>query len=185
MVKSRSSEAYPGQRNREKSKLFSPFRYPCVEDAVKRKFYALFEHRCFRCGRPERPEMLAGEPPILCMDHHVPMALGGRLVPGNLVALCRRCNEEKLDRDPSAFYSEEQLRLLQPILDRQAALFDFKFDREAFEHRPLDYLVSLGVAVELAEQLLSDPDHPDYIFVPGRGEGAMTISIGVGPSGLC
>lgn len=179
MVKTHSSEAYPGQRRQEKRKLFRPFLYPCVEDAVKRKFYALFEHRCFRCGQQERPEVLAGEPPILCMDHHVPMALGGRLAPGNLVALCRRCNEEKLDRHPSAFYSEEQLALLQPILDRQAALFDFQFDREAFEQHPLDYLVSLGVPAELAEQLLSDPDHPDYIIVPGRGGGAMTFSIGV------
>lgn len=183
MVKTHSSEAYPGQRKQEKRKLFSPFCYPCVEDAVTHKFYALFEHRCFHCGRQERPEVLVGEPPILCMDHHVPMALGGCLAPGNLVALCRRCNEEKLDRHPSIFYSEEQLTRLQPILDRQAALFDFRFDWQAFEHRPLDYLVSLGVPAELAEQLLTDPNHPDYIIVPGRGGGAMTISIGIGPGG--
>ncbi len=42
----------------------------------------------------------AKELPAFALDHHVPQTLGGRLVPGNVVLLCRNCNTRKRGRHP-------------------------------------------------------------------------------------
>jgi len=53
------------------------------------------------------------------------MALGGHLVPGNLVALCWNCNNKKLDSPPEQFYTPGELDRLKPILDQQEDVFSF------------------------------------------------------------
>ena len=113
-----SSELYKGQRNREKRSLYENFPFRCLEDLCKAKFYSLFENRCFKCGS-EGVSRYLGRFDNLCMDHHIPMKLGGHLVPGNLTALCRRCNGQKLDLPPETFYSEHELARLALLLEKQ------------------------------------------------------------------
>lgn len=43
---------------------------------------------CHYCGRKFRPAELT-------MDHIVPIARGGRSVPGNIVPACKECNSKK------------------------------------------------------------------------------------------
>lgn len=72
----KSEEKFPGQRNKEKRELFSPYRLRVIEDLYKRRFFKHFGNCCFKCGKPEKPKPEIGAPPNLCMDHHLPMALG-------------------------------------------------------------------------------------------------------------
>lgn len=172
----KSAEVYPGQRSKEKRELFGRFRLRAIEDIYKAKFFALFENRCFKCGAKERAHQEIGKPPILCMDHHVPMALGGHLVPGNLVALCRDCNNKKLDLPPEGFYTPKELERLKPLLEREAEILYFAFDWDAWCKDREGYLVSLGVPSELVQELLFKPEHPDYIGVAKDNNG-VTITI--------
>jgi 5-methylcytosine-specific restriction endonuclease McrA len=171
-----SAELYPGQRRKEKYELFKRFRHRAIEDVFKDKFFALFDHRCFKCGMKEWSAKVIGQPPILCIDHHVPMALGGHLVPGNLVALCRRCNEAKLDQAPEHFYAAAELRRLRPLLEQQPAIFEFSFDWEAWNLDRGKYLLSLGVESSLVQELLYNPDHPDFIDIRSNTIG-VSISV--------
>lgn len=104
-----------------------------------------------------------GFPPNLCMDHHVPMALGGHLVPGNLVSLCRRCNGLKLDKSPTEFYTQEELERLQPLLDAQEDLFNFSFDIDKWKNDKETYLLELGIEKEIVYSALYDEYFVDYI----------------------
>lgn len=174
-MKSNSAEAYSGQRGKEKRVLFGRFRLRAVEDLYRQKFFALFNHRCFKCGAKERQNKEFGKPPVLCMDHHLPMALGGHLVPGNLVALCRDCNNKKLDSHPENFYTPIELERLQPILLQQQEIFSFTFDGEAWRNDREAYLVSLGVDRGLVQEILFNPEHPDYI--PPPSDIGVTITI--------
>lgn len=158
-----SQELYKGQRNKEKYELFKHFYHPAIADVYKQKLFALFDHKCFKCGAPERDVKKYGGLFVLCMDHHIPMARGGKLVLGNIVSLCRKCNGEKLDLPPEAFYSPEELETLRPILQQQIGLFDFKLDRDALEQDIAQYFISLGVPPETVNELMTDPDHRDYI----------------------
>lgn len=176
MAKKLSSELYKGQRQKEKRLLYMGFRFRALERLCKSRFFALFDNKCFKCGTPELP-LSVGRPPVLCMDHHIPMVLGGRLEPGNIVSLCRHCNEGKLDQPPEQFYSHQELERLKPIFAQQAALFTFTFDDEAWRKDPAAYLVSLGLDVGLVDQLLHDELHPDYIGLPMESLFALTISI--------
>lgn len=159
----RSAELYPGQRNKEKRELFKRYRLRAIEDLYKSRLFALFDNRCFKCGVEERPAQLVGRPPVLCIDHHVPMALAGHLVPGNLVALCRRCNESKLDQPPEQFYSRTELGRLGPLLAQQEGLLAFAFDWEAWNADRGKYLLRLGMEPSLVHDLLDNPDHPEFI----------------------
>lgn len=174
----KSKEIYPGQRRKEKRKLFERFKLRAIEDIYKNKFFALFEYRCFKCGTQERPRKEIGKPPILCIDHHIPMALGGHLVPGNLVSLCRRCNNKKVDLPPEKFYTAEELDKLEPILKQEAEIFSFEFDWDAWSDDRERYLVSLGVEPGLVHELLFNPDHPDYVGLPTDTD-KFTISINI------
>ena len=140
-------------RKADRRALFGPFRLAVIAEARRVKLWASFDSCCFRCK--------AAAP--LEFDHHIPQYLGGRLVPGNVVLLCARCNSEKRERHPSEFYPEEQLAALNPILQAQLALFDFQFDWGYWGHRPHEYLVSLGIPDALAQAVLTDAAHPYYV----------------------
>lgn len=172
----KSKEIYKGQRGKEKRDLFNRFRLRAIEDVYKNKFFALFNHQCFKCGIKERPRKEIGQPPTLCIDHHIPMALGGYLVPGNLVALCQKCNNIKLDLTPELFYTPEELEKLKPILEKQADIFEFYFDWEYWNRDREGYLLSLGVDRKLVHELLYDHEHPDFVGMPSDGI-AVTISV--------
>jgi hypothetical protein len=140
-------------RQKEKQALWGRFKLAVIAEIYRRKLLALFSDRCFKCG---------AQPP-LDIDHHVPLLLGGHLVPGNLVALCRPCNNAKLDRDPLTFYSEEELNRLAPLLEAQEALFNFEADYEAWNNDKEGYLVSLGMSRQEAHAVFHDPDHRFYL----------------------
>ncbi len=140
-------------RKADKQALFRRFRFDVVAEAYRAKLWALFGDRCFRCKACASLEL----------DHHIPQYLGGRLVPGNVVLLCARCNSAKRDTHPSEFYSAEQLAVLDPILHSELALFDFQFDWARWNAQPKNYLISLGVPEALAEAALYDPTHPFYV----------------------
>ncbi len=162
-VPGHSSEAYKEQRNKEKRELFKRFRFRVIEEIFKNRFYALFNYQCFKCGVKERQPYKQKGPPVLCIDHHIPMILGGHLVPGNLVALCRSCNNKKLDRPPEEFYTSEELDKLKPILEKQRDIFDFTFDWNYWKRDRKGYLISLGIEPQEVDELLNNPNHPDYI----------------------
>ena len=159
----KSSEKYPGQRNREKRELFRPFRLRVIEDMYRRRFFESFGNRCFKCGMPEKAKQEIGAPPNLCIDHHIPMALGGHLVPGNLVALCRSCNNRKLDHSPADFYSAEELHRLQPFLLAQQELFQFRFDFDKWSEDRESYLLGLGIDPDTVHSALCDEDYVGFI----------------------
>jgi hypothetical protein len=173
-----SSEAYPGQRGKEKRALFAYFRVRVIQDAYRARFFELFQTRCFKCGRPEKPEPEFDKPPVLCIDHHIPMALGGHLVPGNLVSLCRDCNHRKLDSPPEAFYTAEELRNLQPLLDSQKALFTFFFDENRWMNDRESYLLDVGVHPTVVRAVLNDEDHLHYVGYPSE-ESRIGVTLGV------
>ncbi len=162
-MKTRSAEIVRGQRRKEKYELFKVYRVPAIEDLYKRRFFELFGNRCFKCGVAERPEPKIGEPPILCMDHHVPMALGGHLVPGNIVSLCRACNNKKIDIPPEEFYSPSELEKLAPILAKQPDIFRFSFDWDAWHNNREAYLVSVGLNPEMVKEMLFNPEHRYFV----------------------
>ena len=166
MAKRSSVELYPGQRNKEKRRLFGRFVVPAIEAMFKEKFFALFDDRCFKCGQLETYLPATAGSKLLCIDHHVPMALGGHLVPGNLVSLCRPCNGQKLDLPPETFYTRDELDRLTPLLGRQHALFDFCFDHDAWLEDRSGYLVELGFDPDLAYALLHDEGHRHFVGLP-------------------
>lgn len=164
-----SKEIYKGQRGKEKRELFKRFRFRAIEDIYKNKLFALFDHRCFKCGIKEKPYSEVGQPPVLCIDHHIPMILGGHLIPGNLVALCRDCNNKKSDRPPEEFYTLEEINKLNLILDQQSDIFAFTFDWNYWNQDRKGYLLSLGVDANLVHELLHNREHPDYIGLSNDG----------------
>jgi hypothetical protein len=182
MPRKRASEIYPGQQKREKQQLWRRTGPAPLERAAKRKFFELFGFKCFKCGTPEREVPLMNAHPILCIDHHVPMALGGHLIPGNLVALCRRCNELKLDRAPETLYSAEDLDRLQPLLDCQAEFFkSVHFNFDLWLADPEGYLVGVGYSPREANEMLYDESHPDWYYV-GRSDSkvpSLTITFDI------
>lgn len=172
----KSAETFPGQRNKEKRELFQPYKFRVIEDLYKKRFYEHFGNRCFKCGLKEKAEQEIGAPPNLCMDHHVPMALGGHLKPGNLVALCRKCNEKKLDKHPTEFYTQEELTHLQPLLNNQTSVFAFSFNWEKWSEDRESYLLSIGVDKNIVHAALHDEYFVGYIGMPEQQVG-VTISI--------
>lgn len=173
----KSLERYPGQRNKEKRDLFRPYRFRVIADLYKRRFFESFGNSCFKCGKQEKPIQEIGAPPHLCMDHHIPMALGGHLVPGNLVSLCRGCNERKLDRAPTEFYTEEELVRLQPLLESQREIFAFTFNFDKWGRYREAYLLEVGVDQVSVGAALTDECFIGYVGSGGNHVG-VTITIG-------
>jgi 5-methylcytosine-specific restriction endonuclease McrA len=177
-------ETYKGQRGKEKRQLFDRFRFRVIEDIYKNRFFALFDHQCFKCGAKEKPHPEIGQPPILCIDHHIPMMLGGHLVPGNLVALCRSCNNKKHDRPPEEFYTPDELDKLKPFLEKQCDVFKFCFDWSHWNRDRKGYLVSLGIDPWLADEVLNNPNRLDYIGPATPPEDALSIEFSIDLSDL-
>jgi len=161
----RDLDAIKRQRNKEKGQLLNVFVYPIIADLAKKKLFGLFGNRCFKCASLDS----------LVIDHHIPIVLGGHLVPGNLVALCRNCNNRKSDSPPEAFYSVQELDRLQPFLAGQDDIFTFVFDREKWEADREGYLLSLGVEAHLAHEALNNSDHRFYM--PPRIERTEGVTI--------
>lgn len=159
----RSRELYPGQRKKEKYALFKCFYHPIIIDFYRKKFFELFNNQCYKCGQTGQ----------LDIDHHLPMALGGTLVPGNLVALCKHCNNIKRDSHPTDFYTEEELMKLQPLLDAQENLFDFKFDWKKWNSDSKGYYIYLGISPSLVEEVFTNPDHPYYVAPRKNDDGLL------------
>lgn len=173
-----SQEIYKGQRNKEKDALFKRFKLRLIEELYKNKFFALFNHQCFKCGIKEKPFPEIGKPPILCIDHHIPMVLGGHLVPGNLVALCRTCNNKKHDKSPEEFYTKVELEKLKPILENQENIFDFTFDWDYWNRDRQGYLLGLGLDPKRVHQILYNTNNPDYLgLAPSPHEITYRIDI--------
>ena len=148
-----SADELRNLRKADKNALFRRFKYEVIALAKRRQLWELFGGQCFRC---------ANEGPLE-LDHHVPQELGGRLVPGNVVLLCRDCNSKKRATHPMNFYSPEQLTALQPLLSAQLKLFEFQFNWTRWTHHPEEYLVSLGATENEAQAAVSNPDHPLYV----------------------
>lgn len=140
-------------RSKEKSALWGRFALRVVENHARQQFFRLFGDACFRCGA-------SGS---LVIDHHIPIMLGGHLEPGNLVALCSSCNSIKGDLAPESFYTQDDLRRLQPFLDKQGPLFDFKFSWERYHTNQREYLLSIGIDRVLVETVLEDRNHEWYV----------------------
>ncbi len=149
------------QRNKEKYELYKQFKVPVIAAQAKACLFALFSNSCFNCGAPDE----------LVIDHHMPQSSGGRLTPGNLVVLCKRCNGLKLDQQPVAYYSPEQLQQLQPLLEAQASIFAFRFDWSAWKQNREAYLLSVGVPADLVQKVLHDESHPLYVGYARQQEG--------------
>ncbi|MGE0854190.1 MAG: HNH endonuclease [Hyphomicrobiaceae bacterium] len=163
-------------RGRDKSLWDKLYRAPVIENHYRNKLFALFEHRCFKCRRPGRLETYQGMEHVpfwrgLDRDHHVPISLGGHLVPGNIVVLCTSCNSRKHERDPRVFYTAEQLEALRPLLAKEPEVLAFAFDWERWQEDRREYLMSLGVAGELVEQVLNNEDHRYFV-----GKGGFDLS---------
>jgi hypothetical protein len=152
-------------RNKEKRELFKPFKLAIIEEQAKKRFFGFFGGRCFKCGSPNH----------LVIDHHIPIILGGHLVPGNLVALCRTCNNRKADNPPELFYTVQELERLAWFIENQQNVFEFSFDYEAWEKDRASYLISLGIDAVLVEAVLTDPDH--RFFIPQRDESTVGLRI--------
>ena len=102
------------------------------------------------------------------------MILGGHLVPGNLVALCRRCNNKKMDKPPEEFYTLEELEKLKPILEKQENIFDFKFNLDFWYNDRKGYLISLGLNPKRVHEILYNENDRDYV---GLASNKYVVSI--------
>jgi hypothetical protein len=152
----RGTEEYKRQRNKEKRELMKPFQLEVIYQCVKDRLFGLFDDRCAKCRRRAS----------LDLDHHVPMTLGGRLVPGNLGVLCRSCNNAKSDVAPRDFYSDEKLSWIEAMLAQEQALFAFKFDWNHWHKDRKGYLGSVGIEASLADEVLCNRNHRWYIHPP-------------------
>ena len=170
---------YAEQGKREKRELFKRYQVAPIHTLFKQRFFDLFSSACFKCGLFVDPAIPYETRRVLCMDHHIPMALGGNLVPGNIVSLCRRCNEKKLDRHPTLFYSDSELTQLQPILDQQHELFAFTFDWSSWDSDREKYLLSLGIDATTVHEVLHSSDHPDFV-----GTGSDQLGVAISPFGI-
>ncbi|MBM9502227.1 HNH endonuclease, partial [Leptospira sp. 201903071] len=152
-IPGKSQEFYKGQRRKEKTELFKRYRLRVIINHYKQKFFNCFENLCFKCKTENS----------LVIDHHIPMSLGGHLVPGNIVALCKKCNGQKWDLPPEKFYSAKELKELQLLLIKEKEIFEFQFNWDYWNRDREGYLLSLGIDRKLVHQVLTDKNHIDYI----------------------
>jgi 5-methylcytosine-specific restriction endonuclease McrA len=61
-----------------------------------------FENKCFHCSKKEK----------LALDHFYPLSKGFPLTEDNCIILCKSCNSSKRNKDPSDFFSSEQINIL-------------------------------------------------------------------------
>lgn len=133
-------------RKLEKTALWSQFWNPAIAKIHRDKLVALFDGKCFLCDATEN----------LHIDHHVPLKLGGHLLPGNLSVLCPRCNSTKGDLNPELFYVPDELERIRPLLESQKEIFNFQFDRDRWRNDKRQYLLDLGASEELIHDMFND-----------------------------
>lgn len=137
------------QRTTEKYNFQKRYRFDIIWDVYKKRLLASFGNRCFKCGIRDE----------LVIDHHIPLALGGHTVEGNLVSLCKRCNNKKLDQPPEYYYTRQELDILMKILSRQADLLHFRFDFGAWESDPAKYLIDIGINPNIVFEFMKKLNH--------------------------
>lgn len=141
------------------------FKHPDVIAVFKGRLFELFDNRCFRCGSTDN----------LQIDHNIPHSHGGKLEAGNLVILCRKCNGSKGNIAPDIFYGERLFVRLQHLLDKENAIFDFKWDWAEFNLDRKRYLLNLGIGVETVERIFGDPDYRGYM--PLREQVGISLTV--------
>ncbi len=162
-------------RSKEKSDFWRHYQFPVIACHYKNKFFSLFNNRCFKCGSSMWLEI----------DHHIPVVLGGHLVPGNLVALCSTCNNRKHDQHPASYYSSDELLKLEPILEQEPSVLDFMFDNAHWEEDRKGYLLRIGLDEQLIDAVLTNPAHPFYIVPAGcTGDSSDDITITIDMSSM-
>ena len=87
-------------------------------------------NRCARCGKRFTWDAT--------IEHVIPLSKGGTYDPENLVALCKKCNQEKSDDivNPAAFYSAlspERRKKLQHMIDRYCKTTDWLDETHLFQ----------------------------------------------------
>ena len=50
---------------------------------------------CYWCEQPMKRTCEPTDPMLLTADHLIPLYAGGKTVPGNIVAACRKCNNTR------------------------------------------------------------------------------------------
>ena len=171
-------------RQRDKWEWDKKYRLRVIENHYRNKLFALFEFRCFKCSRPgtiRTDYKWMKHVPFWCgldRDHHVPINLGGHLVPGNIGVLCKSCNSKKHETEPERFYTETELRKLQPYLDKQDEVLRFNFDLEAWQEDRSAYLISLGIDKQLVHQVFNNEDHRYYHPPSSPISISLTIDLG-------
>jgi 5-methylcytosine-specific restriction endonuclease McrA len=151
-----STETYKGQRNAEKRALRKYYVQEVIYEHFRQRVFAQFGYKCARCGARSAK---------LEWDHHYPMILGGHLAPGNIVPLCRPCNQAKHDADPADFYSPGDLARIEALLVEQRTLmaFEWRVNRwYSSEQSRRRYLLEIGLDPDLVHEMFSDPQHPWY-----------------------
>jgi hypothetical protein len=102
--------------------------------------------------------------------------MGGILQPGNMVVLCKTCNNQKLDRDPNLFYSERDLLRVSQLLEDEKKVLEFSWDWDFYNRDPKSYFLSIGVHEETVRKIFEDPEYRYYIE-PRNQDDCVTIDL--------
>ena len=151
--KGKASELFPGQRRQDRADFFRRYRVEIIWNHYRNKLISSFGGRCFACSNPND----------LQMDHHVPLALGGKREPGNIVMLCAKCNQMKWDYPPDIFYSPDEICFLESLLPQQSELLEFTFDGDRWHDNPISYLGQLGISPLLLHEVSTNSNHEWHV----------------------
>jgi hypothetical protein len=135
------------------------YRMDVIWNHYRNRLLSHFNGRCFACNSPRG----------LYLDHHVPLAHGGRRKPGNIVILCHSCNTQKCDYLPHEFYSAQELERLVPLLAGEEEVLAFRFDFEQWESDRAGYLLGVGISPLLVHEVTTNPDHIWHVSLDPPG----------------
>ena len=122
----------------------------------------------------------------LDIDHHIPFEKNGRMICGNLVSLCKKCNSKKGANHPETFYDSDEIEGLMPFLKAQELIIpkSYYWDSETLwtfrgqsNDERFDTLIGEGINPELARCALKNENHRYYC---GKVEGltaTMTVTV--------
>ncbi len=71
----------------------------------KEEILVKYKNECFKCGSQKN----------LTLDHHMPLSLGYGLKKGNIVVLCKKCNNKKGHLLPSEYYTSKEIMKLKTL----------------------------------------------------------------------
>lgn len=92
-----------------------------ISEKMKRRIFGEDEYKCQYCGG----SFAFGE---LCLDHIVPLSIGGDNEDENLTTACRSCNAKKHETDVFEFIANNNLRILNSLYKKLNTLSK-KLDR--------------------------------------------------------